>query len=100
MTYFAVIREHGPGWDGSRSLEEQEGWDEHAAVMDALVEDGFVILGGPLGDGERVLLAVRAQSAEAVRERLEADPWSPTGQLWTASVEPWTLRLGEPAAPR
>jgi hypothetical protein len=27
--------------------------DEHASFMDGLVDDGFVILGGPLGRGSR-----------------------------------------------
>jgi hypothetical protein len=29
-------------------MREQEGWDEHARFMDALVDDGFVLLGGSL----------------------------------------------------
>src|SRR5450759_29684 len=51
MTYFAVIRERDSGWDDSRPMHEQENWDEHASFMNALVDDGFVVLGGPLGDG-------------------------------------------------
>jgi hypothetical protein len=38
---FVVIREHGPSWDASRPLHEQDGWPEHAAFMEALVDDGF-----------------------------------------------------------
>jgi len=41
-------------------MREQEKWAEHAAFMDALADDGFVILGGPLGDGTEVLLIVDA----------------------------------------
>ncbi len=58
MAHFAVTQEHGPAWDQARDLREQEGWDAHATFMDGLVDDGFVILGGPLGPdenaGERV----------------------------------------------
>jgi hypothetical protein len=32
-------------------MREQDAWDEHAAFMEALVDDGFVVLGGPIGEG-------------------------------------------------
>lgn len=95
MAYFAVIREHGEGWDSSRGMREQEGWDEHATFMEGLVDDGFVVLGGPLGDG-RVLLVVDAEREEAIRERLATDPWTPMQLLSVASIEPWQILLGEP----
>jgi hypothetical protein len=92
--YFLVTRAWGPAWDPSRARREQRGWDEHAAFMDALVADGFVVLGGPVGDVEtgRALLVVRAESEEAVRERLAGDPW-PEDLLTIESVEPWTVWL-------
>lgn len=30
--------------------------------MNALVDDGFVVLGGPLGDEGKILLIIKAQS--------------------------------------
>jgi hypothetical protein len=60
--------------------------------MEALVDDGFVILGGPLADEERVVLAIEAGSPEAVRARLAEDPWHET-HLVVDAVEPWTIRL-------
>jgi uncharacterized protein YciI len=93
--YFVVIRERGPAWDGSRPLREQDGWPEHAEFMEALVDDGFVLLGGPVGDGVRTVLVVDAASERAIRDRLDADPWTPTGHLRTASVERWEVLLGE-----
>ena len=62
MANFAVRLAHGPGWDPSRPIRDQDGWDEHAAFMDGLVDDGFIILGGPVGDGEQTLHAVEAGS--------------------------------------
>ncbi|MDX6483815.1 MAG: hypothetical protein QOE95_1586 [Gaiellaceae bacterium] len=47
-------REPGPAWDAGSSMHEQEQWPEHAAFMEALVDDGFVVLGGPLGGGSVV----------------------------------------------
>jgi hypothetical protein len=89
---YAVTVEHTAGWDDSRSLREQDGWDEHAAFMDALVDDGFIVLGGPIGDGSRVLHAVFADDPEVIRARLEADPWNGS-LLRIASIEPWTILL-------
>ena len=53
MKYFVVTNEHGSAWNESRSLIEQEGWAEHAAFMNKLVDEGFIVLGGPIGDGSR-----------------------------------------------
>jgi hypothetical protein len=50
--YYLVERAKGPAWDHSRERREQAGWDEHAAFMDALADEGFVVLGGPIGDGD------------------------------------------------
>jgi uncharacterized protein YciI len=89
--FHVLMRQSGPEFDRSRPLEEQSGWVEHAAFMDGLVESGFLVLGGPLGDG-RVVHAIEAESADAVRETLARDPWSGT-HLVVEAVEPWTIRL-------
>ncbi len=93
--YFLVTRARGPAWDHDRVRREQQGWDEHAAFMDALVEQGFVLLGGPVGegDGEEALLVVDAASEAEVLSRLGADPWS-DDMLVTESVRPWSVWLG------
>jgi hypothetical protein len=90
---FVVTEVSGPSWDASRDRREQDGWDGHAAFMDSLVDDGFVVLGGPLGDGRRVMLVVESENEDQVRRRLAPDPWLPAGILEIASVEPWTIWL-------
>jgi len=90
--FYVVLRRRGRLWDAAKPLEEQSGWDEHAAFMDALVDDGFVVLGGQLGDEERVVLAVEADSEDDVRSTLARDPWSET-HLVVDAIEPWTIRL-------
>src|SRR6476620_3305919 len=65
---FAVRLEHGGPWDWSTGLREQDGWDEHARFMDSLVDDGFILLGGPLEGDRDVLHVVEAPSGQAVRE--------------------------------
>jgi uncharacterized protein YciI len=74
-------------------MREQDEWDAHARFMDALVDEGFIVLGGPVADGERVLMAVFADSADAVEARLAEDPWRPMGLLRTSIVEPWEILL-------
>ncbi len=82
----------GPAWRAGEPMERQSGWEAHAAFMDALVERGTVVLGGPLADEHRVMLAVESGSSDEVRSLLAADPWAGT-HLVIESVEPWTIRL-------
>jgi len=91
---FAVIRTRGPAFNRSRSLEEQEDWQSHAAFMNALKADGFVLLGGALEGTSNVLLIIRASDAEQIRSRLSGDSWSRKDLLRITQVVPWTLRLG------
>lgn len=90
--FLVILRRSGPEYDLSRPLEEQSGWEEHAAFMDGLVEAGVIVLGGPLADEFRVVHAIEAESEEAVRAALAPDPWAGT-HLEIAAVEPWTIRL-------
>ena len=73
---FAVINTRGPRWDDSRPMEEHEGWRAHADFMNALVADGFVLLGGPLAGTRDVLLVVRAENEAEVEARSGADCWT------------------------
>jgi uncharacterized protein YciI len=90
--FYVVLRRTGPAWDPARALEEQSDWPAHADFMEDLVASGFVVLGGPLADEERVVLAVEAESEEDVRATLGRDPWSES-HLVIASVDRWTIRL-------
>ena len=93
MARFAVIRRHGPAWNAATPLREQAEWDSHAPFMDGLLADGFVELGGPLGDGSRVLLIVEARDAEEIRDRLDTDPWTRLGLLVIESIDRWDVLL-------
>jgi uncharacterized protein YciI len=92
--YYLVERAKGPAWDRSKGRREQAGWEKHAAFMDALVDDGFVVLGGPVGegDGENVLLVMDADGEATIHARLADDPWG-SDMLTTASVQPWSVWL-------
>lgn len=92
-SYLAVRRVRGPAWNSALPLRGQAQWTEHAAFMNALTAEGFVVLGGPLGDGAEVLLIVAADGEDTVRARLAEDPWTVSGLLALKSVEPWTVLL-------
>jgi uncharacterized protein YciI len=91
-TFLVVLRRSGPQWDASRPLEDQPDWPAHASFMDGLVDAGFVVLGGPLADEQRVAHVVEAESQAAVRATLAQDPWSET-HLRVDTIDPWTIRL-------
>ena len=98
--YFLVERGKGPAWDRSRGRREQHDWDEHAAFMDGLAEEGFVVLGGPIGDGdgENTMLVIDASDEASVRARLAEDPW-PEEMLTIESIRSWSIWLTRPEQP-
>jgi uncharacterized protein YciI len=93
MAFFALTMVSGPNWDDVRPRREQRGWDAHGAFMDRLVGEGFVVLGGPIGDGEQVMLVVEAKDEREVGARLGEDPWISTGVLRIGAIQPWTIWL-------
>ena len=93
MANFAVRLVHGQGWDSSRPIRNQQAWDEHAAFMDGLVDDGFIVLGGPVGDGRESLHVIEADDENEITARLAEDPWASAGLLQIGTIEPWALWL-------
>jgi uncharacterized protein YciI len=85
---YAVIGEAGPGW-AEGGIYQQPHVDEHAAFMNTLADEGFLLFAGPLAGTEagrvRVLLTVNAESEAEIHRRLAEDPWVLTGQLVTIS---------------
>ena len=98
MNLFAVTREAGPGWTDGKGAFEQSGVNDHAAFMNNLSNQGFVLFAGPLAGSEqdriRALLIAEADSETDIERRLADDPWVLTQRLVTTSVEPWNLFVG------
>ncbi len=92
---FAVTLSRSARWDHSRPMEEQQDWRPHADFMNALVADGFVLLGGPLEGTSNVLLIVRADDPDQIKYRLADDYWHRDGLLTITQIVPWQLRLGK-----
>lgn len=84
---------HLSNWDDSRSIRNQRAWTEHAAFMDGLVDEGFVVIGGPLGSGDRAMHLVEAADEREIEARLGEDPWAKMGMLGLGSIERWRIWL-------
>ena len=95
MSLYVVISEAGAARDLSIGTREQPFWDEHAAFIDALVEDGFIALGGPFPDEGGAMIVVRAESEADVHARLEPDPWYRNDLLRIAGVHRWEIFIQE-----
>jgi len=94
-TFFMVLSKAGPNRDLSKGSRQQAFWDDHAAFIDGLVDDGFITLGGPLEDEGGAVLVVRAESEDDVRRTLSHDPWYREGMLELMSVKCWTIFIDE-----
>ena len=90
--FHVVLLRSGPQGDPARPLEEQSDWPAHASFMDGLVDQGFIVLGGPLADEHRVVHVVQAESEDEIRATLARDPWSES-HLRVDTIDPWTIRL-------
>jgi uncharacterized protein YciI len=92
---FIVISSAGPNRHPSKGTREQPLWDEHATFIDKLVDEGFILMGGPLVDENGLphgaLLILNAENEKEVREKLKNDPWFEKGILKLESVKRWQI---------
>ena len=88
---FVVISSVGPNRDRSKGTREQPFCNEHAAFIDQLVDDRFILMGGPLVEEGGAMLIVNANNENEVREKLKADPWFERGILKLESVKRWEI---------
>ncbi len=78
-------------------MRDQKGWSEHATFMNALADEHFVVIGGPLGNysKHRALLILNASDEQSLRKKLTEDPWMQAGLLRFIDIYPWEILLGE-----
>jgi uncharacterized protein YciI len=88
---FLAFSSAGPNRDFSKDTREQALWNEHAAFIDQLVDDGFILMGGPLVDEGGSLLIINAEDENEVRDTLKNDPWMQRGILKLESVKRWQI---------
>ena len=90
---FLAISSAGPNRDFSKCTREQLFWDEHAKFIDQLVDDGFILMGGPLVDEGGSLLVFNAGDENEVREKLKNDPWAEHGILKLGERKRWEISI-------
>jgi uncharacterized protein YciI len=113
---FVVIREQGPGWDRSRAMREQDYWPDHVDFINRIVDEGRMLLGGPLSEVDqngnsvdptepfgadrtyRALIVVEVDNERELTELLDDDPWSTHRVLDTQTIYRWELLVGEIAS--
>ena len=88
---FVVISSAGRNRDLSKGTREQPFWDQHAEFIDQFVEDGFILMGGPLVDEGGSLLIFNAEDENEVREKLKNDPWIQHGILKLETIKRWQI---------
>lgn len=99
MKHWVVISHAGPNRDLTRGAREQSHWDEHAEFIDRLTDEGFICMGGPLTHIGGGLLVVNGDSEDAIRQRMEPDPWYRHGILALERIYEWDIfinRIGQP----
>jgi uncharacterized protein YciI len=82
-------------------MREQAYWSEHADFVNGLLDEGFMLLGGPLGEGNpyRAMVIVDATNPAEVEARLNEDPWTTADILLTKTVDRWEVLAGELVSP-
>lgn len=90
---FVILWMPGPAWVAGKTVREQPYWDEHAAFMDRLFENGMVVLGGPFADGTGSLVIVEAESERELADLFASDPFAVHGIFAFSSLKQWHLFL-------
>jgi uncharacterized protein YciI len=78
------------------SAERRSGrLDDHLAFIDTLEADGVLQLVGKVEDAVvDIVLVLRADSLEAARAALDADPYREIGAIETVTVHAWNAKRG------
>jgi len=92
---YIVVSSAGVNRNLSLGTREQQYWDEHAAFIDALVDKGFILLGGPLTDEGGAMIVVQAENIGAIQETLNDDPWYCHGILSLERVSRWEIYIDQ-----
>lgn len=80
----------GPTWQ-SGPPDAQPGWDEHAVFIDALVEAGTMVMGGPFSDNTGSLMLFEGITADETRALMASDPFVENGVFVVEDVRDWTV---------
>jgi uncharacterized protein YciI len=84
----------GPTWS-SGSVREQPDWDAHAEFVDALIERGTFVMGGPFSDNSGSMSLLEGIDADEARRILEGDPFMKNGVFVLEEIREWDVFVDE-----
>jgi uncharacterized protein YciI len=89
-----VVWRAGPTW-ASGGVREQPGWDAHAEFVDALIENGTFVMGGPFADNSGSMSLLEGVDAEEARQIVADDPFVANGVFVLEGVREWDVFVDE-----
>lgn len=91
---FIVIHSPGPAWVASKSMFEQPGLGAHIAHYRQWLQEGKLVLGGPMmtGAGGGMMIPEAGIGEDEVKRHAAADPAVQSGLL-TFEVRPWLIGM-------
>ena len=90
---FIILWAPGPAWVPGKTVREQPHWEQHAAFMDQLFENGTVVLGGPFADATGSLVIVEAENEQEVADLFSHDPFVVHDIFVRSLLKQWLLFL-------
>jgi len=84
----------GPTWT-SGSVREQRDWDAHAEFVNALIERGTFVMGGPFSDNSGSMNLLEGIDADEARRILEDDPFMKNGVFVLEEIREWNVFVDE-----
>ena len=84
----------GPTWT-SGSVREQPDWDAHAEFVNALIERGTFVMGGPFSDNSGSMSLLEGIDADEARRILEDDPFMKNGVFVLEEIREWNVFVDE-----
>jgi uncharacterized protein len=64
---------------------------DHLAYLKSLLEEGAVVLAGPVGDGTGALMVLQVGSEQEARRVIEDDPYTAAGVGVDHVLRPWNV---------
>ena len=87
-----VVLRVGPGPTWTSGLpEDQPGWDEHAAFINAQIDSGLFIMGGTWAGRLGSMSIWEGVNADEVRAVMQGDPFIQNGVFVIEDVADWTV---------
>ena len=87
----------GPTWT-SGGVREQQDWDAHADYVDALIEQGTFVMGGPFADSSGSMSLWEGVDIEEARRIIDEDPFMKNGVFELEEVREWDVFVDELSA--